>query len=258
MQRLMTGLIRVIEYARALGTLRGIKTFLVVYLSPRVEKPVTIDGSRPPVILRRGTSDRLVFEQVFIGQEYEGHQLTRQPRTIVDAGANIGLSSICFALKYPAAKILAIEPDIRNYRMLVRNSQPYANIEPVHGALWATKTSVAIANLGDSPWAYRVDDSEGSATGSSVLIDTITMPEVISWAEGTIDLLKLDIEGAEYQLFSSDSPEWVNSVETIVVELHDWLVPGCSMGLYRAIQDWDFDQYVSHENLYIVRRPTPQ
>ena len=58
------------------------------------------------------------------------------PRVVVDAGANIGLSTVFFANKFPQAKIVAIEPEPSNFAMLRDNVAPYPNVTPVQAALW--------------------------------------------------------------------------------------------------------------------------
>ncbi len=50
------------------------------------------------------------------------------PETIVDAGANIGVTSIYFANRYPGAKIFAVEAEASNFAMLVKNTQAYPSI----------------------------------------------------------------------------------------------------------------------------------
>ena len=51
----------------------------------------------------------------------------------------------------------------------------------------------------------------------------------------TVDILKLDIESAEKELFNFNTENWLPRIETIVIELHDWMKPGCSNSFFRAI-----------------------
>jgi hypothetical protein len=83
-----------------------------------------------PLILRRNTSDKHVFRQIFITKDYN-IPLKIKPKLIVDAGANVGYSSLWFSRKYPKSKIIAIEPEDSNYEVLIKNTDSNDNIFPV-------------------------------------------------------------------------------------------------------------------------------
>lgn len=246
----MKVLARVAEYISALGTVEGLKIFLRVY-SSRTERSITLSGYPGSFVLRGGTTDRLVFEQIFIRREYECPYYDRQPTTIIDGGANIGLSSVYFANRYPNAQILAIEPDEANYQLLVRNSAQYANIRPLHAALWPASGKLAIANPTHDSWSFRMKEVQNE---KDVSVQAITMEESVEWASGRISILKLDIEGGEHQVFGAANLDWLEQVEALIVEPHDGIVPGSSMAMYRAIAHWEYDQFIREENLVIIRR----
>jgi hypothetical protein len=65
-----------------------------------------------------------------------------------------------------------------------------------------------------------------------------------------IDILKLDIEGAEKELFS-DSTDWIEHVSNIVIELHDRFRPGCAEAFYKKISQHKFNQRFVGENIFI-------
>jgi FkbM family methyltransferase len=249
-QLAMKILARVAEYISALGMVEGIRIFVRLY-SPAIERPITLSGSPGSFVLRGGTTDRLVFEQVFIRREYECPYYDRQPTTIIDGGPNIGLSSVYFANRYPSARILAIEPDEANYQVLVRNSAQYANIRPLRAALWPVSGKLAITNPTQDSWAFRMKEVQNEKDAS---VHAITMEESVEWAGGSISILKLDIEGGEHQLFGAANLDWLEQVEALIVEPHDWIVPGSCMSMYRAIAQWEYDQFIREENLVIIRR----
>ena len=83
-------------------------------------------------------------------------------------------------------------------------------------------------------------------------VSAITMEDILrKLAVSRIDLLKLDIEGSERELFSTDSGAWLNRVEYIVVELHDRYRPGCAKAFYSALATRDFIQEIRGENIFI-------
>ena len=61
--------------------------------------------------------------------EYGSFDLPFTPKTIVDAGANIGMASIFYSHRYPAAKIIALEAEGSNFAALCKNVEPYQNIK---------------------------------------------------------------------------------------------------------------------------------
>ena len=77
--------------------------------------------------IRLGTTYVAPYEQVFIKKEYE-LPLVSSPALIVDAGANVGMASVYFALRYPGACIIALELDGANVRALMENARRFQNI----------------------------------------------------------------------------------------------------------------------------------
>jgi FkbM family methyltransferase len=241
------GLQRIGEYISALGIVRGLGTFTKVYFARR-GFAIQMPGYPHAVVTRKNPSDRLVFEQIFIRSEYDSPFLDFEPNVIVDVGANIGLSTAYFAHRFPNAKIWAIEPDQGNFDTLSVNSAPYPNVSILRAGVWSSKGRLSIANPNHDSWAFRTME----ATDESNSIPAVSMNDIVGWAGDRIDLLKMDIEGAEKVVFEAGDRAWIESVGAIVIELHDWIVPGSSMALYRAIENFRYDQFVKDENLFIV------
>ena len=87
---------------------------------------------------RIDTSDFCAYRDVLIfrSKSYDPRIPGFSPSTIVDVGAHIGMASILFALKYPTARIIALEPEPANFAALVRNTSAYKTITPIQAALW--------------------------------------------------------------------------------------------------------------------------
>lgn len=191
--------------------------------------PVRFDGF-PPVLIRFGTSDVPVLDQVFRARQYSA-QLPEDPTTIVDAGAHIGLAAVYFAITFPEAQIFALEPDPGNFELLRRNTRELPAVVPIHGALHGETGYVKIVNPTDENWMYRVAGASRDDPGA---VPALTVPELLDGsATGHIDLLKLDIEGAEIDVLSA-ADEWIDRVETIAIELHDRYRPGCTEAFERV------------------------
>ncbi|MGZ3420122.1 MAG: FkbM family methyltransferase [Polyangiales bacterium] len=202
-----------------------------------------------PITLRVGTSDLPTFEQVFLERDYQV-EFGFTPQIIVDGGANVGYATIYFANRYPNARIFAVEPDLSNFEILKKNVAPYKNVTPIRAALWSRKTNLRISNPDDHKWAIRVEECDGAADDT---IPALTIDDLIELGgEGRIDLLKLDVEGAEREVFGANYETWLRKVRAIVIELHDWMFPGCSTAFYRATSQLQFSQSHRGENVILV------
>jgi FkbM family methyltransferase len=149
---------------------------------------------------------------------------------IIDAGGYIGLTSIIFARQFPGSKVVCIEPSSDNYRLATKNCSPYANIEVLHRALAARPGAIPIYDRGTGPWGYTAVGSSAGQPGTHPFetVDAITIDEILErHGSSGVDLVKIDIEGAEYDLLK-DRPSWVPKADVIVVELHDRICPGAS------------------------------
>lgn len=204
-----------------------------------MEVAVTYESILQPVHLRLRTTDVSLFEEIIVNAEYE-FESDRRPAVIVDAGANIGLTSVYFANRYPGAKIIAIEPELSNYSMLAKNAAPYPNVVPVQAALWKADTPVNLSNPGGGNWSFRTCENMGGAgQGSEVRglrVDTLMREQELDY----IDVLKMDIEGSEKEVFE-ECASWIDHVGVVIVELHDRWKSGCSRNVYAATKDFSIN-----------------
>jgi FkbM family methyltransferase len=214
---------------------------------------VAVPGFKYPVHLRLRTTDVFSFHQVLVTGEYD-MEFTKPPRVIVDAGANIGLASVFYANKYPEAKIVAIEPESSNFEMLKKNTAPYSNVVPVHSALWRHSDRVSLIDPGLGHWGFQtLEEAEGGAQMAAKKVLAIAVEKLMADHRiDYIDILKLDIEGSEKEVFESPSL-WIDRVGVIVIELHDRLRTGCSRAVYLATQNFEFE-WRKGETVFLVRR----
>jgi FkbM family methyltransferase len=191
-----------------------------------------IDGYAHPVFVRAGTSDLDVVMQL-MGSHELGFDLSANPQWIVDLGANIGLSAIYLANRFPSARILAIEVERENYELLVRNAQPYPQITPIHKAVWHTGGAVRITNPEAQPWSFRVEQTTSDDPDG---IEAISINDLLAdFGISTIDLVKMDIEGAELEVLSTGTSPWLERTRVLAVELHERYKPGCTAALDTAV-----------------------
>lgn len=175
-----------------------------------------------------------------------------EPRWIIDAGANVGYATRWFAESFPDATVIAIEPDLGNIRVLRMNVEHLSNVIVVQAALRPTTGTARLVDVGAGSWGFRVEDAaatEGCVMGDvpCVSIDSL----IADYAIEQIDLLKVDIEGGELDLFEA-SGTWIGQVTAIAVELHDRFRPGCMRAFVRATEGFD-REFARGENVFVLR-----
>ena len=141
---------------------------------------------------------------------------------IIDGGANAGYVTLALARRYPRCRIVAVEPDAGNCELLRLNSAALPQVRVLQAALWSESGTLGITNPGAKSVSYRV-----SADGAGASVPACTIADVMAQAgAATISLLKLDIEGAEYELLRNGWEAWFPRVRALMVELHESLAPG--------------------------------
>jgi FkbM family methyltransferase len=207
------------------------------------------------IFLRKGTSDIAVFTSIFAFNEFDINFEVPSDGIIIDCGANIGVSTVYFASKYPQALIIALEPNQANFELCQKNTQDFKNVVCLKAAIWNDSCELFLQNPQDEDWAFRYNDRQNIEAkdiqkGEKVL--AFSVPDLIKRYDlKKINIMKIDIEGAEKELFSGNSLTWMNSVDNFIVELHDEIVPGCSSAFYKSLNRFDFKQSISHEKIVI-------
>ena len=235
------------RYARKLGWLAALRLTLLEFKKrAHVSNPspmmLRLKNAEFPVLMRPDTTDRKVLTQIFVLDEYGPIDLPG-PRLILDLGANVGYSSAYFLSKYPTASVLAIEPDPDNYKICCQNMRPFgrrANV--IHGAVWSVSTNLALeisTSANGGSWATQVKpllDADAVAKSDSVKgYDMATLVDLCNSAE--IDLLKIDIEGSERELFSRNTESWLPRVRNLCIELHG---ADCEAVFFRTLKNYSY------------------
>ena len=148
---------------------------------------------------------------VWLDDEYGLARLAETPpMTILDIGAGIGLFSIWARKLFPDAIIHAYEP---NARVLSYTRQNTADLDVrlVPSAVGRTAGRASIRDSRDSRRAYTARSSDGN-------VEIVPLPEIVRRLGGRVDLMKLDIEGAEWELF--EEPSAFDAVGVIRMEYH--------------------------------------
>ena len=239
----------------AFGVPRGVLFTILEARRRTVTRRVRVPNGEATVEVRLGRrqSDMATLIHVFHERCYE-LPIGDRPSWIIDAGANVGYSTLWFAWRYPTARVIAIEPNAGNVELLERNVASASTVTVIAGALMDFDGPAAVVDPGRGPDAYRVQRFDRSWSGGEVIaearcvsVDTLRRDYSID----RIDLLKLDIEGAEFDVLSA-SDTWMNAVEAVVVELHDRFRPGCTRAFVDATRDFDVERFRG-EDVFVAR-----
>ncbi len=193
-----------------------------------------------PLVARlRGSSDMDVFSQIFAYDEYACLRSVSSPRWILDLGANVGYSSAYFLSCFPAASVIAVEPDPDNCELCRRNLAPYGTrARVVPGAAWSTCSRLVLSRgtFGDGrEWATQVF----TGTDRETCVEGYDIASLLRMTGGErIDILKIDIERSELELFGSHSTSWLRAVGNICIELHG---ADCERVFFDALSGFDYD-----------------
>jgi FkbM family methyltransferase len=230
------------------GLFKALDIYIKIYHSTSIK--LNLHGLPQPIFLRKGSTDVAVFEQIYLYNEYN-LQFNFEPKVIVDAGANIGLFAVKMKGEFPHAKVICIEPDPENFEQLKRNVAGYNNIILENAGLWSHETVLKVYDKHDQgKWGIVVEeDLEGGN------IKAISIPSLMSKHKiERIDILKIDIESSEKELFSENYQAIFAHSKMIIVELHDLMKAGCAKAFFTALNHSvkDYTYMLSGENTIII------
>jgi len=179
------------------------------------------------VFYRSSTSDMTLMYEILFQTKYKSEYFfpdKLNPKVIFDIGGNIGITSIYLASIFPDAKIYTFEPLPDNFEILIKNIQKYDNIEAFNIGLGSKNGNFKV---------YLSDDSEnyggvsffphpiGNKSDAYVSCEVKNINEMMEKINiESIDLIKIDTEGAEYDILTALHEKILRNVSWITGELH--------------------------------------
>jgi FkbM family methyltransferase len=200
-----------------------------------LRSPNSFDASMAPSLLLENNmrvfcnntvAAKRIYKHIFHDLQYDYH-CARQDPFIIDCGSNIGLSVIFFKTRCPQAKILCFEPDIHAFPILKYNIE-YNNLQDV------TLVNAAVTNVeGEIDFYGQIHLDSPDSRGNSIVEQWGSQREInktikvkavklSKYITSKVDLLKLNIEGAEQQVLEDlDNADKFSLIDTIFLEVHD-------------------------------------
>jgi FkbM family methyltransferase len=159
------------------------------------------------VQLRPETTDEQIFHEAFV-KEFHLPPEDIEPATVLDLGCNIGLTVAHYEALWPDAEIVGIDLDAGNCRVAERNCVRARILNLAVSAASGTQTYT-----GDEAWSLRLDDA-GDRT-----VEGRTLDELTALFDRRVDFVKMDIEGAEWDVLKAPGA-WPERVGSLLVEVH--------------------------------------
>lgn len=206
---------------------------------------IKMKGLLHPFTMRNNPSDYATFMEVLVRKEYS-LPFSFSPGTIIDAGGNIGLTAAFFASRFPNSAIVTIEPDKNNFGTLTQNTRLYKNIIPLNKGIWTQASFLNVIDTGQGENSFIVAETTAPTSTS---VEAIAINEIMQQQQWkTIDLLKIDIEGTEKNIFEKGFEQWLPYTKVLFVETHDRVKKGCSAAVFKAISQYNFSCTIAGEN----------
>jgi len=203
-------------------------------MPPHVPTVTNLPGF--PVVLVDAPSFLAMYSDIFRAERYRFQSQSSRP-FILDGGANIGLVTLYFKKLYPESKIIAFEPDPRIFGALERNvhGNGFRDVDLVPCALWSSRQRLRFTSEGS--WGGRMSRSGDTANGE---VESVRLRDYL---DRSVDLLKLDIEGAETEVLR-DCAGALGRVRNLFVEYHSFAgEPQKIGGLLQLLSEAGFRLY---------------
>jgi FkbM family methyltransferase len=209
--------------------------YVLLYRDKRFR--VIVDGEC--VLIRCNTPDLKTAHRCLTTEFSSVIKLTNQKHElIIDAGGHIGSAAIAFARAFPESLVVCVEPHPENYEIACVNAEPYPNIVVLNAALTAKPGTVGLFDRGTGNWGYTILDNPADVEEPKDVapVACVTVEQIIhEHKKRGIDIMKLDIEGAEREVLEN-SASWISRCELLFVELHDRIIPGCMRAYVNATE----------------------
>lgn len=184
-----------------------------------------------------GLSFAWQYKEIFTDEFYR-FSTTESTPVIYDCGANIGMSLAYFRQHYPAARMVAFEADPTIGQVLADNLtvNGIQNVELINKAVWINDTGVDFSSA-------EADAGSIYSTGQRQRVPSVRLREYLL-REPRIDMLKMDIEGAEADVLA-DCRDVLNNVRNMFIEYHSYVGhPQALGGILQMLETAGFRYYV--------------
>lgn len=169
---------------------------------------------------RPNSTDKIIFEEIFKEDVYRLKDLAWNYRPVIlDIGANVGYFTLA-CCDFFDAHVYALEPEPSNAEQFLANINlnPEFDINFLEAALWSQDCQLEISCQFGGSSLFHHSTKDNIALVQAVSVDTLFSD---FWVPYQIDLMKMDVEGAEYEILKTLNPEMMSRVNVFIIEFHN-------------------------------------
>lgn len=205
-------------------------------------------------IRKKPSSDIIVFSQILEMEEYKPvvnafkkNFKNHSGLKIIDAGSNIGLTSLYLSCFFDNSEFICIEPDNQNFEVMTFNlkNNKIKKLHSIKGGLWFKSSYLKIIRdfRDQKEWSFRVTETSKETSLEAFSINSL----IQKFDFDTIDILKIDIEGSEKEVFTNINSEnsFLKITKCIAIEIHDEF--NCRNEINTILIEYGFDLFNSGE-----------
>lgn len=193
----------------------------ILYFIGLKTKTVKMDGLLFRV--RRLSWDERFLSHAFEREDYtKGGFSLKETDTVIDIGANIGAFSIYAAKRVPKGRVIAFEPAADNYELLVRNASlnRLSNLTPVRAAVAGRSGRITLFR-GEASGLHSTTEGHSADCTETEVVDAVSLEDIfLRYKIEECKIVKLNCEGAEYEILYSTPAFVFKKIERIVMEYH--------------------------------------
>lgn len=224
------------SYIKSIGVPATIDYMFQRYVVRKEMMVLNIPWIKEKIHLRRNSKDINVFQQIFIKKDL-AFLNGRNYDVCIDAGANIGLSTIYMKNMFPDSHIYSIEPEPANIKMLCLNTKGYTNVTVISKAMSQDSNGLFFIDPGNGSDSFQTS-REFRGSLEPVEIESISIRDLMNQYElSQVDFVKIDIEGAEDFCINQEAMSWINQTKLLAIEIHEHFVPGCGKKIRGLLKD---------------------
>jgi FkbM family methyltransferase len=223
---------KIVYYLKSLLTLvAGVRTWGTAarLLAGRPGEPAEVQLRNGCVFRVRSFMDLWIIKETCLDRDYERDLPPfGKDWTIMDIGAGLGDFSICAACGNPRRRIAAFEPFAESFRLLEENLRlnGIGNVRPFPCAVGARSGPMLLQTATGVAVRHSTASAGGNGSPATVSVDGITLAQALRKAGfDRCDLLKVDCEGGEFEIFLPAASETLRRIDRIVMEYHDGCTP---------------------------------
>jgi len=165
----------------------------------------------------------VTYWEIFINKDYEREEgcSIEEGDVVLDLGANYGFFTL-YAVDKGAKKVYSVEPFSEAFNHIRGLSEIFPIINPINKAISEEDGYVSMY-IHDESSAVNCISNHGEMfgrTSNEVQVESTNINTLLSSISETVDFMKVDCEGSEYELFNTITPENINKIRKIAIEVH--------------------------------------